>query len=126
MHQPEDELVKLERAGWEALSQPGSGVPFYENILTPDALMVFPVGALNRDETLDAIRRSVPWEHYRMDEVHTFRPLPTVGIVTYYGVANRPGQSDYAAWMSSVYVLVGETWKLALYQQSPTPPEEDA
>jgi hypothetical protein len=49
-----DELVELERQGWEALSSDGdAGQRFYASILRHDAVMLFPGGMriVGRDPT---------------------------------------------------------------------------
>ena len=50
-----------------------------------------------------------------------------VALLTYRAVARWAHESaPYTALASSVYVKRGETWKLALHQQSPLPKADGA
>jgi hypothetical protein len=115
----DEELLELERRGWEALSGP-DGAAFYDDLLCDDALMVFPMGIFDRATSLSAIRAAEPWQAFQLADVRIGHPAPDVGLVAYRATATRGGGSDYEAWMTSVYVRDSEgNWRLALHQQSP-------
>jgi ketosteroid isomerase-like protein len=114
-----DELVDLEQRGWEAL-RGNRGAAFYDELMADDAVMVFPMGVLDRQESLQAIRDASPWVTYRLESEAVVRPSPDVGIVVYHAVARRQGADEYRAWMTSTYVREPSgRWRLALHQQSP-------
>jgi hypothetical protein len=119
-----DELVALETAGWDALCTT-RGADFYDELLTDDAVMLFPMGHFDRAAALEAIRKSPPWSSYQVDFVQVTHPTSDVGIVTYRAVARREGSDPYEAWMSSTYVRDRARWRLALHQQSPGPGASD-
>ena len=51
-----DELLRLEREGWDALTTDGAA-EFYEKVLAPAALMLFPgMDVLDRPTILQAMR----------------------------------------------------------------------
>lgn len=114
-----DELIELERRGWESLTGP-TGAEFYERVMSEDARMVFPTGVLDRTTSLDAIRTANPWQAFQLESATVTRPAPGVGVVVYRATARRSGPDEYRAWMSSTYVQdEAAEWKLVLHQQSP-------
>jgi hypothetical protein len=62
-------LLSQEDRAWQALSR-GAGADFYQGNLTPDALMVFPFGILDRDAAIAALRAAPPWATYRLSDPH--------------------------------------------------------
>ena len=114
-----DALLALEEQGWRTLSG-GSGEAFYRRYLTDDALMVFPGGAvLSRDAALRAIASAPPWDWFRLEEARVVPVGDDGAVLAYRATAQRAGQPEYAAWMSSVYVRHAGAWKLAFHQQTP-------
>ena len=113
----ENELEALERRGWEALSG-ANGAAFYEEVMSDHRLMVFPGLVMDKATVLDAIGKAAPWSGF---DLHDVRVTATdrVGLVTYRAVAQRSGQPQYEAMMSSVYAREGDDWRLLLHQQSP-------
>ena len=62
-----EELLQIERAGWQAISA-HKGAEFYSSRLTEDALMVLPGDlVLDRQTALDSIDGPVPWEWFRLE-----------------------------------------------------------
>jgi hypothetical protein len=112
-----DELERLERDGWDALSGT-DGAAFYEEWMADDGLMVFPGMVMDKGTAVDTIRSVAPWSSYELTDVRVVRPAPGAGLVTYRARAVRDG-TPYEATMSSVYVRVDGTWRLLLHQQSP-------
>ena len=112
-----DELERLERRGWEALSGP-NGARFYDEVMAEDGLMVFPGLVMDKRAALDVIRQAAPWSTFELSDVHV-TATHWVGLINYRAVGERSGQSQYEAVMSSVYVRRGDEWKLLLHQQSP-------
>ncbi len=114
-----DELLDLERRGWDALSG-DQGAAFYDEVMAADALMVFPMGVMDRAEALEAIRGAGPWVAYRLESETVAYPAPNLGVVVYRAIARRADSDEYEAWMSSTYVRDDEgRWRLVLHQQSP-------
>ncbi len=116
----DDELITLERQGWEALSSTGEAArAFYERVLDDTVLMLLPGGMVLDDRA--AIVESMsgqPWSGYTLDDLRATRPAPETGLVTYGVAAERDGQV-YRALMSSLYVRRPDGWKLAFHQQTP-------
>ena len=112
-----EELERLERDGWQALSGP-HGATFYAAIMLDDGVMVFPGLMMDKASALDAIRSTAPWTTVELTDVRVIQPGPDSGVVTYRASAVRNG-TRYEAWMSSVYVQVDGAWRLVLHQQSP-------
>jgi hypothetical protein len=114
-----DELLELERRGWDALSGE-HGAPFYDEVLADEGVMLFPSGVMDRAAVLAAMRLADPWVTYRLEAGTVVHPAPAVGTVTYRAIARREGSDAYEAWMSSTFVRDGEgCWRLVLHQQSP-------
>jgi hypothetical protein len=114
-----DTLLVLETRGWEALSHAGRGAPFYDEVLSDDALMVFPFGVMNRADSVAAIRSSTPWARYRIEEPRVIELSEDCAMLLYKVTARRTGQPTFVAMINSTYVKRDGAWKLRLHQQSP-------
>jgi Domain of unknown function (DUF4440) len=112
-----DELERLERDGWDALSGP-DGAAFYEQWMADAGLMVFPGLVMGKQTAIDTMRAVAPWSSYELTDVRVVRSGADAGLVTYRASAVR-GDAPYEATMSSVYVRVDGAWRLLLHQQSP-------
>jgi hypothetical protein len=115
------ELIAAERAGWSALTT-STGADYYRRHLSPDAVMVFSVGRMDRDEALTAIEHAPPWISFQIDEPTVVELTEESAVLTYRATARRDGQPDYHAWVSSTYVHRNGDWVLAVHQQSPEYP----
>jgi hypothetical protein len=117
----EDELIDLERRGWEALSSSGrAAVEFYERVLDRDVIMLLPGGMVLEDR--EAIVRSMagqPWSSYRLEDLRVLRPATNSAIVFYGVVAQRDDAPAYSALISSTYIHREDGWKLTAHQQTP-------
>jgi hypothetical protein len=113
------DLVDLERRGWEALTSP-DGAAFYAEVLSDDAVMVFPDTVLTRQESLSAIAGAAPWSSFSLEDVRVLPVGTEGGIITYRAVANRGAESTYDAVMTSVYAKRAGAWRLVLHQQTPS------
>lgn len=115
-----DELVELERQGWETLSSDGdAGQRFYASILHQDAVMLFPGGMriVGRDQILESLG-SQPWKTYRIEHAHVISLAANAAALVYHVTAQREASPPYVALVSSTYVR-DPTWKLVLHQQTP-------
>jgi hypothetical protein len=111
------ELEALERRGWDALSGDG-GADFYRDVMADDGLMVFPGMVLDKPAALETIRSVAPWASYELEDVRVAAD-GSAGLITYRARARRPAEPEYDAYMSSVYIRRGGSWRLLLHQQSP-------
>ena len=113
-------LVALERAGWDALCGSG-GRTFYDGVMAPVAMMVFPGMRLDRDAAVASIPETPSWDRVELHDVAVVRPAPGVAVVAYTAVAHRGGER-YEAEMTTSYAWLEGAWRLVLHQQSPTVP----
>ena len=111
------ELQDLEHEGWEALCGPG-GAGFYETVMAPDGVMVFPGMVMDRATSLETMRSVTPWSRFELRDISVVAD-GDVGLVTYLATATRGDEPAYEATMSSVYVRRDGKWRLLLHQQSP-------
>jgi hypothetical protein len=114
-----DELLKLEHAGWQALSN-ATGDKFYGSIMTDDALMVLANGSImDREAVISALDQAPPWERYEIDDPRAIAIDDETAALVYIGTGYREGADEpFIGAMSSVYHRTPEGWKLALYQQT--------
>ncbi len=117
-----DELLDLERAGWNSLCE-STGAAFYGELMLPDAVMVLANGkVMDRDTVVGALSESPPWRTYDIEDVRVITVDSATAILVYTGVAYRDGDDPaFTGAMSSVYHRVDGSWKLALYQQTQRP-----
>lgn len=108
-----DELLALERQGWQALATAGGAArAFYAGLLREDAAMLFPGGL--RIEGRDAILASLdaqPWASFRIEQPRLIELGPAAATLVYGVTAQRPGSPPYRALISSTWVR-GPGWRL--------------
>jgi hypothetical protein len=114
------DLVRLEHDGWKALCN-GTAADFYAEVMTDDAVMVLANGmVMDRDQVVDALAGSPAWDSYEMSDVRVVPLGSDSAALVYRAEARRMGSDEpVIAVMTSVYVADGDTWRLALYQQTP-------
>ena len=115
----QDELLELERAGWDSLCQ-RTGDEFYGNLMTDDALMVLANGmVMDRRMVVKSLADAPAWADYEIDDPR----LVTVGhgayALVYTGTGRRDGGDDFVGIMTSIYLKQDDVWRLAFYQQTP-------
>jgi hypothetical protein len=115
----ERELIDLERRGWDALCTP-SGASFYADLMTEDAVMVFPGSVMTKKESLAAMRSAKPWTTYRIEDPRVLRVGSGGRLVLYRAIAKRASGAPYNALMTSVYVRRSDGWKMVFHQQTPS------
>jgi hypothetical protein len=113
-----DELERLERRGWEALSGP-DGAAFYREVMADEGVMVFPGLVMDKEGALKVMGEVAPWATFELHDLRAIQPLPDCGMVVYHADAQRTGERTYQAEMTSVYVRRDDRWQLVLHQQSP-------
>lgn len=115
-----DTLLTLEHAGWKALSG-GDARTFYDAMLTAGAVMLLPVGVMDRDTAINAMASAPPWREYAIADAQAVEVGTGTGAAAliYRATARREGAQQYEAYISSVYVREADSWPLALHQQSP-------
>jgi hypothetical protein len=113
--------LTLEETGWQALSTSGEAAQdFYRQVLADEPVMLFPGGfVLDGRDAIVASMGGPPWSWYRLEDARVFQPTPETALVTYRATARRYEQPDYVALMSSLYVRVGNEWKLIFHQHTP-------
>jgi hypothetical protein len=113
------ELLELERAGWASLCG-RAGADFYGSIMTSDALMVLADGqVMTREDVVAALGSAPPWAAFDLRDPRVVQAGDGTAALVYVGSATREqGGEPFVAAMSSVYVRAGDSWRLALYQQT--------
>lgn len=115
-----EDLLRLERAGWEALSTCGdAAASFYEKTLATDVVMLLP-GGLVIDDRAQAIgsMRGAPWSSFELSDERVLELSDTCAAVLYRAAATR-GSTAYEALINSTYVREEGAWRLKLHQQTP-------
>ena len=114
-------LDAIERQGWDSLCD-GTASDFYGKVMTSDGFMVLANGAaLTRDQVVSALRDAPTWSGYQMSDVRLVTTGHDSAALVYKGTAERDGEDAFVGTMSSVYVRINGTWRLALYTQTPRP-----
>lgn len=117
-----DELLDLEHRGWTSLCT-GTGADFYGRIMTGDGVMVLAHGQVfDRQAVIDSLNDAPPWRTYDIADERLVSLSDDHAILVYTGRAFRDEEEPaFIALMSSVYTRQGDSWRLALYQQTPVP-----
>jgi hypothetical protein len=91
----------------------------YRRHLRDDAVVIVPGEVLDRDSTTAAMDASPGWDEFALED-ETVVPLGEDSALLSYRFSGRRGDLDYAAILSSAYVMTDEgEWKLAFHQQTP-------
>jgi hypothetical protein len=116
-----DELIDLERRGWEALSaSPDEATAFYDRVLDAEVAMLLPGGMVIDDRASAlAAMGGQPWASYALADERVLALGDDAGVVLYAVVAERSGAPAYSALVSSTYVRRDGGWRLAAHQQTP-------
>ena len=109
-----EDLLRIERA----LAPGDAGA--YRRHLAPEAVVVVPGAALDRDACVAAIEQAPPWDDWTIEAPRTLALGDGAAVLT-YGWRSRRGEQAYAALMSSVYARRDGAWRLVLHQQTPLP-----
>ncbi|HWB65462.1 MAG TPA: nuclear transport factor 2 family protein [Mycobacteriales bacterium] len=115
-----DDLLELEREGWQALTAGGeSAARFYDEHLAAEVLMLFPGGLVidDRKQVVESMGGS-PWVSFELSDERVLE-LGDCAVVAYRATAERAGADPYTALSNSTYVREGGTWRLAVHQQTP-------
>ncbi len=115
------ELMQLERAGWEALSTSGEEAGrFYAENLAADVLMLLPGGMIldDREAVIESMG-GAPWVSFELTDERVLRLGEGFAVVAYRATAQREGGEPYSALFNSTYVREDGAWRLALHQQTP-------
>jgi len=114
-----DDLPRLERDGWHALSTAGGAAPFYERVLADRVLFLLPGGMVldDRDEVVRSMAGE-PWSTFDLTDLRVVPLGAEAAVVAYRAEATRAGQR-YRAWVASTYVRTPDGWRLAVHQQTP-------
>lgn len=117
-----DELLQIERAGWDSLCE-STGADFYGELMLPDAVMVLANGmVMDRNTVVSALAQAPPWRGYEISGLRIVAVDDDNAILVYTGTAYRDGDEPaFVGAMSSVYHRVAGVWRLALYQQTRKP-----
>jgi hypothetical protein len=117
---PVDELLELEREGWRALSTDGvAAAAHYERILADDVLVMLPGGLVidDRERVVDSMSGD-PWESFELSGERVL-PLDADAAVVAYQATARRADATYIGLFNSTYIRDGDSWRLALHQQTP-------
>jgi hypothetical protein len=118
----EEELIRLEHVGWDALCRSGdAAADFYARVLADRILVLLPGGLMieDRNQMIEAMS-GPPWDEYALSEERLLRLDERCTMVAYRAVAMRAGK-PYEALITSTYVRDGGAWRLAAHQQTPAP-----
>jgi hypothetical protein len=116
-----EDLITIERTLWK------NNAKVYHDRYSPEALLIFPgVGRIDRDTAVAAIRQENvegrAWAEVRFDDVDgRWIKSDAAALITYMATAHWNYESTASkAFCASVYVRVGESWRVAFHQQTPT------
>ena len=115
-----EELVALERAGWQALTTPGAAPAHYDRVLGDEIAMLMPGGLVIDDR--QAVIESMsgpPWDEVELLGPEQVLPLGDWAALVHYRARVRRGDQRYEALFSSTYVREHGEWRLVAHQQTP-------
>lgn len=117
---PMADIHGLEERGWQALSS-HDPIPFCQDWLADDALLVVPGMILTKDAFLASLTHEPPWAAHDTEDARTVQFSLDCAALVYKVRARRADQPPYVALILSVYRFGGDGWKLIYHQQTPSP-----
>lgn len=116
-----DDLLALEREGWDALCG-STGGAFYGDLMSADAVMILVNGmVLDRDAVAASLDGAPPWDRYELSDARIIPIGAESAALVYRARAERDGEAPFDALMTSVYTRDEDRIRLALYQQTTIP-----
>lgn len=117
-----EELLALEREGWDALCQQ-RGAEHFGDLMTADALMVLANGqVMDREEVVAALADAPPWASFEIADSRAVVVGGDGAALVYRATASRAAdEPPFVAVMTSVYAKDGDRWRLVVYMQTPVP-----
>jgi hypothetical protein len=114
-----EELLVLEREGWDALCQ-RRGAEHFGDLMTADALMVLANGQImDREEVVAALAEAPAWASFELADARAVAVGGGGAALVYRATALRDaGAPPFVAAMTSVYAKDGQRWRLVLYTQT--------
>jgi hypothetical protein len=114
-----ESVLAVEHQGWESLCRFEGGV-FYGDLMTDEALMVLVNGmVMDRATVAAALNQAPPWASYELTEARLVPVAGEAAALVYRATARRDGDDGpFVALMSSVYRVMDDRLRLALYQQT--------
>ena len=113
-----DRLLSLEHDGWAALCS-GRGADFYGRLMTSDGLMVLANGmVLDRAQVVDSLAEAPAWDSYLIRDPRLIDLGEDATLLAYAATAVRNGEQPFVGVMTSTYRLVGDSPRLAFFQQT--------
>jgi ketosteroid isomerase-like protein len=111
------ELLALEEGFWRASGSREA----YAAHLADDAVHVFPGWGVTEEteRVLQAVEAVEPWETFSLDDLRLVELGEGVAALVYTAHAQRRGQDEYVAAMTSVYRRAVDRWELVIHQQTP-------
>ena len=112
-----DDLLALEEGFWNAAGSRDA----YAAHLADDAIHVFPGWGVTTDNerVLGVVDSVEPWETFSIDDPHLVELGADAAALVYTATAQRAGQNEYVAAMTSVYRRTDDGWQLVIHQQTP-------
>jgi hypothetical protein len=115
-----EDLITIERTLWE------NNAETYHDRYSAEALLIFPgVGRIDRDTAVAAIRKENvedrAWAKVRFDDVDgRWIASDAAALITYVATARWNYESTASeTFCASVYVRMGESWRVVFHQQTP-------
>lgn len=97
--------------------RPSSGRGFHGGREAARAVRPRPRGAPPAVPRLRLERET--WAWFRIEDEHVIAFSEDAAALTYRVAAQRPGEPEYRALITSAYVRRGRSWLMALHQQTP-------
>jgi hypothetical protein len=89
--------------------------------LADDALIVVPGMVIDRATFLGALAGEEPWARHRIEDTHVVRLTDQSAAVVYRVIAQRGDQPPFVGYLTSVYVMRADRWRLVVHQQTVIP-----
>jgi hypothetical protein len=112
----ESELLEMEQQFWH-----GSGdVDFWTEHFSDEGVIALSIGLMNKAEVVQSQAQARPWADFSIKDAHVVDLGDDVASITYLATAERHGQPEYSAAVTSVYARRKGDWRLMVHQQTPT------
>lgn len=111
----ESELLEIEQQFWQS----SGDADFWAENFNEEGVIALSMGLMTKAEAVRIQAKAKPWVGFSIKDAHVVDLGDDVASITYLASAERQGEPEYSAAVTSVYARRRGVWQLMVHQQTP-------